>query len=87
MASHTALGKTLVAMLRLVSWTPDYLITTQYPGSSRQAARSAAGSTTPAHFRCSCAFSSDLLAHPGLARLRRQGQATMGLPLIRCQAG
>lgn len=33
MASHTALGKTLVAMLRLVSWTPDYLIATQYPGS------------------------------------------------------
>ncbi len=26
MAAHAALGKTLVAMLRLESWAPDYLI-------------------------------------------------------------
>ncbi len=26
MAADTALGKTLVAMLRLESWAPDYLI-------------------------------------------------------------
>lgn len=29
---------------------PDYLITTQYPGSSRQADRSPAGPASPAHF-------------------------------------
>lgn len=70
----------------LVSWAPDHLITTQHPGGSRQAARSPAGSAPPANFRCPRAFSSDLLAHPGLAHLRRQGQVTMGLLPLRCQA-
>lgn len=63
---------------------PDYLITAQHPGSSRRAARPPAGPAQPADFRCSCAFSSDLLAHPGLAHLRRQDQATLGLLPLRC---
>ncbi len=52
-------------VLRSMSWAADYLITTQYPGSSRQADRSPAGPAPPAHFRCSCAFLSGLRAHPG----------------------
>ena len=72
-------------VLNVASWAPDYLITTQHPGSSRKA-RSSAGPAPPAHFCCSCAFLPDLPANPRLTRIRRQGQVDQGMLLLRNRA-
>lgn len=64
---------------------PAALVHTSSPPARRIRPAPPACPTPPAHLRHSCAFSSDLLAHPGLTHVRRQSQVALGLPLLHGQ--